>query len=85
VELWVNEHDSGDWIDARTAHFVTGRQTPMQYGLGAQRQAGPDTLDFAQAREHIYAVERTFNIHGGNLDHPNAAPLAPIGEQREER
>ena len=77
VEIWVNAHDSGEWIDARSAHFVTGRQTPMQYGLGAQRQAGPGTLDFARAREHVYAVEAKYNIHGGNLDHSDAAPSLP--------
>lgn len=77
VELWVSEQDSGEWIDARSAHYITGKLTPMQYGLGAQRTAGPDTLDFARAREHVYAVEQTYNVHGGNLDHPNAAESLP--------
>jgi hypothetical protein len=77
VEIWVNAHESGEWIDARSAHFLTGRLTPMQYGLGAQRQAGPGTLDFYQAREHVYAVEAKYNIHGGNLDHAEAAPSLP--------
>ena len=77
VELWVNAHDDGAWIDARSAHFRPGMLTPMQYGLGAQRQAGAGTLDFTQARAHVYEIEKTFNVHGGNLDHPNAATPLP--------
>lgn len=77
VEIWVTAHDSGQWIDARSAHYAPGKQTSMQYGLGAQTEPGTGTLDFAQARDHIYRVEQTFNIHGGNLDHPNAAPTMP--------
>ena len=75
VEIWVNDHRDGHWIDARTAFYVTGRHTPMQYGLGAQTEPGPDTLDFAQAREHIYRVEQQYNVHGGNLEH--AEPPSP--------
>ncbi len=69
VEIWVNDYQTGDWIDARTAHYVTDRQTPMQYGLGAQSTSTPGSLSFADAREHIYRVEQQFNVHGGNLDH----------------
>ncbi len=75
VEIWVNDRHSGEWIDARSAQYTPGSLTPMQYGLGAQSRAGPGTLDFAQAREHIYEVERRFNIHGGNLDHGATTPL----------
>ena len=77
VEIWVTDQHNGQWIDARTAHYTPGRITPMQYGLGAQTEASADTLDFTQAREHVYAIERRFNIHGGNLDHPNAASPLP--------
>ena len=77
VEFWVNDHRDGQWIAARQAYYLSGRQTPMQYGLSAQTQHAADALDFAQARDHIYRVEQTFNIHGGNLGHPNAAPTVP--------
>ncbi len=69
VEIWVNDYQTGEWIDARTAYYVTDRQTPMQYGLGAQMTSTPGSLSFADAREHIYRVEQKFNVHGGNLDH----------------
>lgn len=77
VEIWVTDHRDGRWLDARQAHYVTGQLTPMQYGLGAQTQAGPDTLDFGAAREHIARVENEFNIHGGNLGHAAEAVRPP--------
>ena len=78
VELWVTDQHNGAWIDARTAHYVTGKQTPMQYGLGAQTQAGAGTLDFSAAREHVYRVEQQFNVHGGNLEHREPPALPAI-------
>lgn len=69
VEIWVVDYQTGEWIDARSAYYVTDRQTPMQYGLGAVATPTPESLSFADAREHIYRVEQKFNVHGGNLDH----------------
>ena len=77
VELWVNDYQNGRWIDARKAHYITGRITPMQYGLGAQTEAIAGTLNFDQAREHVYRIERQFNIHGGNLEHAHAIITLP--------
>jgi len=61
VEIWVNERRSGEWIDARTAHYLVGEQTPMAYGLGAQRDASPDSLDFTAAWQHVRDAEERFN------------------------
>jgi nitrous oxide reductase accessory protein NosL len=74
VEIWVTDHRDGRWLDARNAFYVTGQMTPMQYGLGAQTESAPGALDFAAARDHVYQVERRFNVHGGNLDHPESSP-----------
>lgn len=77
VEIWVSDHQTGRWLDARTAHYLTGQLTPMQYGLGAQSEPIAGALDFAAARKHIQRIEQRFNIHGGNLDHTEtAAPTA---------
>ena len=78
VEIWVTDYRNGQWIDARSAHYVTGRHTSMQYGLGAQAEATAGSLDFAGARDHIYRVEQQFNIHGGNLEHPEPTSPPPI-------
>ena len=64
IELWVNDSKTGSWIDARKAFYVTGHQTPMQYGLGAQLEATEGSIDFQAAREQIFKVESYFNQHG---------------------
>lgn len=87
VEIWVRDRHSGAWIDARTAHFLPGQLTPMQYGLGAQSGTSGGTLDFARAVNHIYEIERRFNVHGGKLEHrepPVPMPeIAPAGTGRQ--
>jgi hypothetical protein len=42
----------------------------MEYGLGAQVAPAPQAIDFVAAKEHIFAVEAKYNIHGGHLDAP---------------
>ena len=64
IEIWVTDHRDGQWIDARTAHYVTGKTTPMEYGLGAQRDAAAGALSFEQAIVHIYEVEKRFSAEG---------------------
>jgi len=72
TEIWVNDWRTGDWIDARTASYLTGQETPMQYGLGAQSEPAEGALDYAAAKARIFSVERRYNIHGRDLDsaHP---------------
>lgn len=57
TQIWVNDHQSGEWLNARTAFYVLGKTTPMDYGLGASAQTRPDSLNFDQARAHILAKE----------------------------
>jgi nitrous oxide reductase accessory protein NosL len=56
TEFWVADQESGAWLDARTASFRGGQQTPMGYGFGASGQAGDGSLDLAAleaaVREH---------------------------------
>ena len=77
VEIWVNDHRNGEWIDARTAHYVTQQITPMGYGLGAQVQAGSGTLTFSEAKAHIDTVEHRHNTHGAHLKQNTAVPHVP--------
>lgn len=67
TEIWVNDWRTGDWIDARTASYLGGQETPMQYGLGAQGEPAEGALDFAAAKAHIFEVERRVNVHGAHL------------------
>jgi len=56
--VWL---DQQDWS---LASYVTGKVTPMDYGLGAQREATPGGMDFTRAREHIYAEDTRKHRHG---------------------
>ena len=69
TEIWVTDYRNGNWIDARTAAYVTGKVTPMAYGLGAQSDAVEGGLDFAAASEHVYTVEETEHKHRGGHMH----------------
>ena len=70
TEIWVTDQLSGEWIDARLASYVTGKVTPMDYGLGAQREASPGSIGFTRARKHIYTEDERKHRHGGGRQHP---------------
>jgi nitrous oxide reductase accessory protein NosL len=74
VEMWVTDHQSGEWIDARTAHYARVKNTPMEYGLGAQRAPADGALDFEAAVLHIFEVEKRFS-EDGTVTLPAIAPL----------
>jgi len=67
VEIWVTDHRNGQWIDARTAAYVKGKITPMEYGLGAQSDPAEGALTFEQAKQHARKVEERFGLHGVQL------------------
>lgn len=67
TEIWVTDYKTEQWIDARTAHYVKDQLSPMNYGLGAQTGAAPDSLNFDQARTHINEIEAKYNLHNGIL------------------
>ena len=67
TEIWVRDMLDDKWIDARSAVYVKGRVTPMEYGLGAQSRPDPAGMDFARAKIHIAEVEQRFNTHGVQL------------------
>lgn len=70
TEVWVKDHLSGEWIDAHTASYVTGKLTPMGYGLGAQQATAGDGMDFTRAVQHIREVDARERTHGGGHQHP---------------
>ena len=69
TEIWVTDHRNGNWIDARSASYVTGMVTPMGYGLGARGDGAEGGLDFAAARQHVYKIEETQHKHRGGHMH----------------
>jgi len=65
TELWVVDHNNGEWLDATGASYIKGGLSPMNYGLAAQAEAVADALDFEQAVAHIMRVENEHHLHGG--------------------
>lgn len=55
TRIWVV--DSGDkrWIDARQAHYVGGKTSPMGYNFAAVSAPQAGSVDFATTREQILA------------------------------
>ena len=78
IEIWVTDHQTGAWIDARKATYIKGKITPMVFGLGAQVSPAEGGLDFTQAKKHIVKVEERFGIHGVHL-------MERLKEQAEKR
>ncbi len=78
TEIWVTDHRTGNWIDARTATYVAEKITPMEYGLGAQAEPAPGGLDFEAAKRHVVEVEERFTARGVQL-------LDRLKEQAERR
>ncbi|MGD8587358.1 MAG: hypothetical protein PVG22_00865 [Chromatiales bacterium] len=66
-EIWVVDHRTGTWIDARRATYLTGVLTPMEYGLAAQLSPAAGGLTFAQAKQQVVEIERRFSEHGLHL------------------
>lgn len=59
TRIWVaalaSRKDSVQWLDARTAQFVGGKESPMGYNFGAVPLAEAGSLDFGSMREHVAA------------------------------
>lgn len=58
TEIWVTDFRSGKWLDARTAHYVAGKTTPMAYGYGATSEASPGSIGFEEVRKQLLAKDK---------------------------
>ena len=67
TEIWVVDQQTGEWIDARRATYLTGMLSPMEYGLAARAEPVAGGLTFEQAKQHVQQVEQRFNEHGLHL------------------
>ena len=57
TEIWVNDYQSGKWLDARQAHYVRVTHTPMNYGFSAQPSASEESIGFEPMRESVFEQE----------------------------
>lgn len=54
-EYWVADHQSGGWLDARQAHYLLGKKSPMGYHLAAVGKPTPDSLPYAEMKQRVLA------------------------------
>jgi copper chaperone NosL len=55
TEIWVNDFRGGEWLDARKAHYLPGKTTPMAYGFGAVAKPEAGSIDFTAMKAAILA------------------------------
>ena len=58
AKIWIADIKSGDWLDARTAHYNTGNLTPMGYGYGAHAlvasiEENEESIDFEEVQKRV--------------------------------
>jgi len=56
--IWINDNQTGKWINARTAHYDSGNITPMDYGFTAHKdkasiKAGKEVITFDEVVKRI--------------------------------
>ena len=69
TEIWVADFRNQKWIDATKAWYISGKKTPMDYGLGAQNEPAEGALDFAGARRHIEKVDQQLYRASSSHEH----------------
>lgn len=57
TRFWVADvAGSGDkWLEARKAHYVGGKTSPMGYNFGAVAHVEAGAFDFEEMRQHVLA------------------------------
>ncbi len=55
TKIWVADYHNGQWLDARSAYYVPGQISPMDYGFGAVPVPEAGSVDFETAKAQILA------------------------------
>jgi nitrous oxide reductase accessory protein NosL len=57
-EVWVKDHETGEWLDARRARYVHGVKSPMRYQFGATAKTPENGIGYEELRQRILALGR---------------------------
>ena len=57
LEIWVRDAAGTSWIDAQTARFGAGHETPMGYGYGTVGADVARSIDLAELRRRLVTRE----------------------------
>ena len=63
TRLWVSRASNGTWVNARAAHYVGGRTSPMGYGFGAVDPTEPG-VGFESMRQQVVSAASRQAIKG---------------------
>lgn len=55
VEFWVADYRMGGWIDARKAHYLPEKKSPMGYQFGAVARPEGDAVAYQEMKQRILA------------------------------
>ena len=55
TEIWVADYRSGAWLDARQAHFLEGKKSPMGYHYAALAEPEAGTIPYPEMKKRILA------------------------------
>ncbi|MQM30449.1 MAG: protein NosL [Candidatus Accumulibacter phosphatis] len=55
TEIWVADYRMGGWIDARQAHYLPGKKSPMGYQFAAVARPEADAVSYQEMKERILA------------------------------
>ena len=69
TELWVTDHRDGRWIDGRTAVYLGGQMTPMDFGYGAQDEPAAEGVSYKKAPLMILESEAKRQAHPNHHSH----------------
>ena len=57
VEFWINDYENpGQWLDARQAHYVAGKKSPMGYHYAALAEPEAGVVDYPEMKKRIIAL-----------------------------
>lgn len=58
IEIWVADHQTGKWLDARLATYLEGIKSPMRYQFGATDKVLNNGIDYETMKIRILARGR---------------------------
>ncbi|MDA0190314.1 MAG: nitrous oxide reductase accessory protein NosL [Proteobacteria bacterium] len=56
TEYWVADYRSGSWLDARKAHYLHGKKSPMGYHYAALAEPEAGVVDYPEMKKRIIAL-----------------------------
>jgi len=58
AKFYIADSKSGEFIDMAIAHWSSGHTTPMDYGIGASKDAkGEGEISFEDVKKRIHAIK----------------------------